>query len=87
MREERSIELVDMLASEWAGKAVPAQSDQATPADISKVAIRSLFRSLERWRPEDLDLLARQEGLKRTVDCWHARIPSHQIRRERDYIT
>jgi nucleoside-diphosphate-sugar epimerase len=43
----------------------------------------SRFKRATGWSP----LVPLQEGLKTTVDWWHARLSSHQIRRERDYIT
>jgi hypothetical protein len=48
MRHETgSVELRDIVPSNWAREAASVQSDDAGPAVSSKAAIRSLFNSLE----------------------------------------
>jgi len=47
------------------------------------LADSSRFKRATGWSPQ----VPLQEGLKRTVDWWRSRLSSHQVRRERDYIT
>lgn len=47
------------------------------------LADSSRFVSATGWLPQ----VSLQEGLKRTVDWWRARLSASQVRRERDYIT
>lgn len=47
------------------------------------LADSSRFVGATGWLPQ----VSLQEGLKRTVDWWRARLSASQVRRERDYIT